>query len=177
MGRKKKVPPGTWIERELFQSRAFLSLRGFAPQLLILFLGKRILRYTEVGKRKRWQCLNCQEMTMTYVKLQKKYGITNPRFSRALDDLLGKGFIEICHQGGAYQRDKSVYALSDKWQIWSDGAVFQRRKPDVYRGYQGRNKDRSTPKLKRRGDVLRGYQEKSGKQATRKLKRLPRLHP
>jgi hypothetical protein len=38
--RKPKQPPGTWVERELFQSKAFHSLGGFAPQLLILFLGK-----------------------------------------------------------------------------------------------------------------------------------------
>ena len=50
MGKKKpKLPPGTFIERDLFESPAFLALRGFAPQLLILILGKRW--FDKVGEK------------------------------------------------------------------------------------------------------------------------------
>ena len=45
MGKKKRkkgnFKSGTWVERELFMSRAYHALSGFAPQLLTLFFGKR----------------------------------------------------------------------------------------------------------------------------------------
>jgi len=137
VGRQTKVPPGTWIERELFESKAFLSLRGFAPQMLILFLSKR--QFRKVGKpgKERRTCVNCNNITMTYIELRKKYGITEPRVARAFDDLLAKGFIEYEHHGGAYKRDKSVFRLSDSWCLWRPGMVINMRHNDVKRGFQG----------------------------------------
>jgi DNA-binding XRE family transcriptional regulator len=41
VARKYKLPSGTWVEREMMQSQAFINLKGFAPQLLILILAKR----------------------------------------------------------------------------------------------------------------------------------------
>ena len=135
MARKKKrrfkVSPGTWLTRELFESRAFLSLRGFAPQLLILILGKRNIDYNH-------DCLNCDSLTMTYAELVNKYGITQPRATRAFDELLAKGFLEVKHQGGRCQSDRNIYSLSERWTFWSPGVVFQERKRDVKRGFQKR---------------------------------------
>ena len=47
--KKSKLPPGTWIERDMFESKGYLSLRGFSPQLLTLILGKRW--FDKVGKK------------------------------------------------------------------------------------------------------------------------------
>ena len=137
MSRKRKLPPGTWVERDLFESKAFLSLRGFAPQLLILLLGKRQFKMVGNKGKKRWCCTNCQSLTITYIELRKQYGITVPRVTRAIDDLLAKGFVEIYHQGGRIRQDRNIYSLSDKWTLWVPGMVFSRRKRDVKRGYQG----------------------------------------
>ena len=107
---------GTFVERELFESKAFLALKGAAPQVLILFLGKRWFeKIGRKGKEKRY-CLNCDSLSFTYIEAEKKFGITKSRFSRAIDELLAKGFITIKHAGGGYQQDKSVYALSDNWK-------------------------------------------------------------
>ena len=132
MGKKrKKASPGTWLTRELFESRAFLSLKGFAPQLLILILGKR-----QIDNQHR--CVNCDSLNMAYAELAKNYDITTPRAIRAFDELLAKGFLEVRHRGGQCQQDKNVYALSDSWQIWSSGMIFKRRKRDVRRGFQNK---------------------------------------
>lgn len=133
---KRKLPPGTWIERELFESRAFLSLKGFAPQLLVLFLSKRQFeKYGRRGKEKRI-CVNCDSIRFTYIEAKKKYGISKSRFSRAIDELLAKGFIIIVHQGGGYKQDQSIYALSDKWMLWQPEIVFEKRKKmKVQRGF------------------------------------------
>ncbi len=137
MGKKNKFPPGTWVDRELFESEAFISLTGVAPQLLILILSKRrIENHGRKGKEKK-VCVNCDSIYFTYIEAKKKYRISKPRFTRAIDDLLEKGFINIKHQGGNYKQDKTIYALSDTWLIWKPGMVFEQRKIDpVKRGYR-----------------------------------------
>ena len=135
--KKAKTPPGTYVERELFESQAFLALIGFAPQLLILILGKRWFDTVgKTGKAKRI-CTNCDTLTFTYLEAEKKYGITKTRVTRAFDELLAKGFLTVKHQGGGYKQDKNIYALTNKWRIWSPGAVFEKREKDlVQRGWR-----------------------------------------
>lgn len=151
MGSKKyKFPPGTWVERDLFNSKAFWALKGAAPQLLIRFLSKR-QRSNEPDRKgqKSNEWSNLDSLTMTYAELanmwtepysKKKSGITQPRITRAIDELLAKGFIEIRNAGGAYQQDKAVYAIIEKWRIWNHGIVFNERHFDVHRGYQAKKK-------------------------------------
>jgi len=144
MGNKKgKFKSGTWIEREMYMSRAFLSLSGFAPQFVILVYGKRDFN-------KNRECTNSNNITMTYPELEnifnvgnrnplnkKKDGISKPRITRAINEALKKGFIEIVHQGGAFKQDKTIFALSDNWRIWQPGVVFSERKKDTRtRGYR-----------------------------------------
>jgi hypothetical protein len=143
-----KSPPGTWVERKLFESKAFIALGGVAPQVLILFLGKRQIRNVQIGKKNRRICVNCDSISFTYIEAEQQYGITKSRFSRALKDLLAKGFITCEYKGGGYQRDKSIYALSENWQHWSPGTVFEKRKKEsVERGFCKPKKQISTPKI------------------------------
>ena len=137
----QKAPPGTWVERETFESMAFLALKGFAPQLLILFLAKR--RFDQTGRKgkKKRVCTNCESIIFTYVEAKEKYGITKSRFSRAIDELLAKGFITIIHHGGSYKQDKTVYGLSENWRHWQPGTVFEvRERETVKRGFCKPNK-------------------------------------
>jgi hypothetical protein len=136
MAKKKKLPPGTWIERDMFESKAYLSLKGFAPQLLTLILSKRWFETVgRKGKEKRI-CINRDSITFTYIEAKTKYGITKSRLSRAIGELLAKGFITIVHRGGGYKQDKTIYGLSDKFLIWQPGTVFETRKKEkVQRGF------------------------------------------
>ena len=113
-------------------------MRGFAPQLLVLILGKRDMQYISdrKGKKGQYQCVNCDRITMTYIELEK-LGITHPRVVRAKDDILAKGFVEIVSPGGTYQKDKTIFRLIEQWRLWVPGQVFNKRKRDVKRGYQG----------------------------------------
>jgi hypothetical protein len=145
---RHKKSGGAFVERELYESKAFLVLKGVTPQVLILFLGKRWFeKVGRKGKEKRF-CTNCSELVFTYIEAEKEHGITKSRFSRAIDDLLAKGFITIEHKGGGYQKDKSVYALSDQWRFWRPGTVFEERKREsVQRGFCKPNKENSTSKV------------------------------
>ena len=136
MARKFKLSPGTWLEREMFESQAYLALRGFAPQLLTLLLGKRQFEKTEKKGKERRFCINCDSLTLTYIELEKRYGISKPRTSRGFDELFAKGFTRYKHRGGGYQQDKSIYELIEKWRLWKPGVVFEKREKDnAQRGF------------------------------------------
>jgi hypothetical protein len=143
MGRKKgRLKSGTWLERDLFNSRAFWALRGAAPQLLIRFLGKRDIGNDGNG---HYKVKNAHNITMTYLELEnlwtkkpkgKVEGIERKRIIRAIDELLAKGFIEIIHRGGAYQQDKTIYALSENWRLWREGMICSKRSKETrQKGY------------------------------------------
>ena len=136
MGKYKKLAPGTWIEREMFESQAFLSLKGFAPQFLILILAKRQFEnHGRKGRQKRI-CINCDKLNITYTEFKNKYGITQPRMTRAINQLLAKGFLSIIYPGGTYRQDKAIYALSTNWVIWQPGMMFEsRERESVARGF------------------------------------------
>ena len=139
---KKQVGKGkgTFVERDLFESDAFWSLTGGAPQMLIYLLAKRNLKKTKNGS---WHCLNGHELNLTYIEL-KKLGVTQPRGTRSFDELLAKGFIELVHQGGAYKKDQSIYSLSNKWLLWKKGIIFSTRPIIFKRGFQGGRKTKIT---------------------------------
>jgi len=137
---------GVYLPAEIIESKAYVSLGGIAAQVLTMIMLKR--RFEKFCGKKRGDpkksvCVNGNELTLTYIEAQEKYGIKKCRFLRALDDLLEKGFITCTHQGGGYKRDKSTYALSDRYQQWKPGIVFERRQFDpVSRGFRHPKKNR-----------------------------------
>ena len=135
---------GTFITREMLESEAYLSLNGFAPQLLSLILLKRqFAKHGRRGKEKRI-CLNCDKLNITYAEFKNKYGVTQPRMTRAIDQLLEKGFLSIVYPGGTFRQDKAVYALSDNYIIWKPGIVFETRKKEgIERGFCKPKKQKS----------------------------------
>ena len=79
---------------------------------------------------------NCDKLNITYTEFKNKYGITQPRMTRALDQLLEKGFLSIVYPGGTYRQDKAIYSLSTNWMIWQTGIIFEgRERESVARGF------------------------------------------
>lgn len=134
----------------MIESEAFLSLKGFAPQLLIVVFGKRQFEKQGRKGKEKWVLVNGDKINITYTEFadKKKYGgengITQPRLTRAIDQLLEKGFLTVVHAGGLYRHDKAVYALSDSWIIWKPGMTFQiREKEKIKRGFCNSKKQKS----------------------------------
>jgi hypothetical protein len=131
---------GAYVEAAIFESKAYLSLIGIAPQVLMLFMLKRQFEKAPAGKREKMGkkiCVNSNCLSLTYIEAKNKYGITQPRFTRAIDELLAKGFLTKKHPGGGYQKDKAVYGLSDKYLKWQPGSVIENRKKDpLQRGFR-----------------------------------------
>ena len=124
MGRKKKAPSGTWVTREMIMSKAFTSLSGGAKQVLLMFLLKRDMTKQHV-------CSNCDSLTMTYLELENMHGegdgMARTAIVYSIEQLLGRGFIQVIRQGGGYQKDKSVYGLTEDWRFWVPGSVIRTR--------------------------------------------------
>jgi len=128
-----QLPGKIWIDRAMIESRAYLSLSGFSPQLLTLVFGKR--QFEKQGRRGKgkWVLINGDNINITYAEFKKKYGITQPKLTRAIDQLLEKGFLTVVRPGGTYRHDKAVYALSDNWILWKPGLTFQKREREAVR--------------------------------------------
>ena len=133
---KAKLPGKIWIDRGMTESKAYLSLKGFAPQLLTLVLGKRQFEKQGRKGKEKWVLVNGDSINITYTEFNRKYGTTQPKLTRAIDHLLEKGFLSRVYPGGMCRHDKASFALIDKWMLWRPGIVFEvREKESVQRGF------------------------------------------
>jgi hypothetical protein len=133
---------GIYIERALYQSKAFLSLGRNAIKLLFALLDVRIREPQKIAKdrkgaKRKPRYINEDRLEAPYPTLRKKYRMNNQGITNAIDELLAKGFIEISHSGGMGEHDKSRYALTEDYLQWNPGNIFNCRKHDVRRGFQG----------------------------------------
>jgi hypothetical protein len=153
-GKKKKqgngYGDGTFIKTSLVLSKAVLSLgkKGTAPtvsaasekMLLMLYL-KRKFSHLKHKDGKEWVRTDDNKFSLTYKELEA-HGIPQAMATRGFDEMLAKGLIKIAHQGGAYDKDKTLYSLVDDYKRWRPGDPPIRTRPkDIKRGYQGKNKN------------------------------------
>ena len=154
--KKKKKGNGygkhTMLKSSLFLSPAFISLgvKGTAPtvsaastKVLIMLYGKRQFSKIKTSKgKKEWIRADDNKLSLTYKELLAR-GIPQGMATRAFDELLAKGFIEIAHPGGAFDKDKSLYSLIDEYKRWRPGdPPIRIRIRDVKRGYQDKAKQK-----------------------------------
>lgn len=136
MPNQKKALPILVIERNLFTSKAWLSLNGIAPQVYFLFLCRK--QMDKIGKKghEKWICTNSREIIFTIRMAKNLYGFTQPRFTRAIDMLIEKGFIDII-KSGALLKESTIYGLSDRWQKYGTSEFKERKriKCNVDRGF------------------------------------------
>jgi len=132
------------IDAGLVLSRAFLNLTGAAPHVYLLFLRRR--RLVKLGRtgKERWVIGNNGEIVFPYAEAENKFGITRPRFQRALDQLVEHGFIDIVHPGGGMTKDISKYSISDRWLNYgTNNFIHKHRKKDT-RGLGFKKKELKT---------------------------------
>jgi hypothetical protein len=128
------------LEREMYQHRAFLSLSKNAMKTLIALLdGRDMKNVARKGQKKKFVCMNPDNLRLPYGLLEKTYRIPRGRIPSAIDELLEKGFMERKRAGGSKKHDMAIYALSERWRLWIPGAKpFQVRGIRQHHGYQGR---------------------------------------
>ena len=68
-----------------------------------------------IKKGKNQEMLNNGELVYTYVEAERM-GISRSAFLRALDDLIGRGFIKVSRTGAGTHKLTTLYALTDAWK-------------------------------------------------------------
>jgi len=91
------------FERDLILSRAYSELSGKAHHLLSLLYARR---QVEEGR-----IVNNKEIMLTYAEAEKKHGISKDQFTRARDQLVEKGFINIMKD-----TCPALYEISNRWR-------------------------------------------------------------
>jgi hypothetical protein len=138
-GSAKAVPKGkrrpVVVDREVFTSRAWLSLTGVAAQVYTLFLLRR--RMEKQGRRGggQWVCANNGEIVFTYREAETKYGISQPRFLRAIDALIEHGFLDIASPGKAVAKVPTLYTISERWRDYGKPSFKKASRKKVKMGY------------------------------------------
>ena len=132
------------IDAGLVLSRAFLNLTGAAPHVYLLFLRRR--RLVKLGRtgKERWVIENNGNIVFPYAEAENKFGITRPRFQRAIDQLVEKGFLDIKHAGGGLMKDTSKYSISERWQDYGTDSFIQRNRKKDVRGLGFKKKELKT---------------------------------
>lgn len=140
--KRKYKPGGIYIERDLYQSEAFLSLGKNAIKILFALLDNRIREPAardKKGSKRKPRFINLDRLVIPYGMLEKKYKISRSNIPAAIDELLAKGFIKISYHGGACKHDQSKYALSNNYSFWTPHTEpFEIRPKRERHGYQGR---------------------------------------
>ena len=67
-----------------------------------------------------WEVVNDNKLVFTYAAAEE-LGISNERFTAALELLLARGFIHIVKTGHGIRQNATFYGLSDGWIKWKPG--------------------------------------------------------
>ncbi|MFH1731226.1 MAG: hypothetical protein ABIF82_06210 [Planctomycetota bacterium] len=114
----KKCSEKVWFWRDMPKSKAFLELSGKAPHVLLIFQTKLQMTKRNDAKAGGWEIGNNGEIVFTYREAASKYGIDKGQFTRALDQLIERGFIEIRRRGSGLHRSTTLYAVIEDWRLY-----------------------------------------------------------
>ena len=108
-----------FVSRSAITSPAFLSLKTAAAcQVYLIFLNKCAWKKMQ-GKRKRkdsFVLVNQNEIQFSYKEAENKWRIKPGRFTRAIDQLVEVGLIDIAKSGYGLKKDVTLYGISERWQ-------------------------------------------------------------
>lgn len=126
-----------YLERDLLKSKVFRSLCKTSMVAYFDFRMKCKWQSDKKkrGKRENWYIINNGDIEYTYSEAEKR-GIPRASFMRAIDELIGKGFIDVVHSGsGGVKGDKSKYGISQRWRDWGTDEFVKKARPrDTRRG-------------------------------------------
>jgi hypothetical protein len=120
---KVRLPPFTPLLNEELVSVAYLALTGSAAKCLMHF--KHI---HGVCKFKADEDANIL-FDYTYAEA-KKYGFGKSTFSRIIDELVAKGFLNVITQGGLRGRGMSntKFQMSERWRDYGKPSFMKRQR-------------------------------------------------
>lgn len=138
---------GAFIERELFESKAFKSLTKKQMQIYFYFLLKRQFgqnkgKSGKPGKRTPSKIIiNNGKIVFTYSEAEK-LGFPRKTFRVAIDKLIEVGFIDIAHPGkggmvvnGKVTGECTLYGIFERWKDYgNENFETKKRQKDTRQG-------------------------------------------
>jgi hypothetical protein len=118
------------LEQKMLKSKAWLKLTGVSTQVFLIFRTKcKMVKAQGKAEMHSGRVIaNNGELVFTYEEAREKYGIKKDRFTRALDQLIEYGFIDICFTTNGLHQLETLYAISSRWKNWGkDSFVVKKR--------------------------------------------------
>ncbi len=108
------------LSKTMLRSKAFVTLTGAAKQILFeLYMRLKLDGYKPKKRYKgdeRFYEKNNGQLVLTYKGIHKQFGYSTATISKAIDQLVAHGFIEIVELGCGVKRQSHKIALIKKWQ-------------------------------------------------------------
>jgi hypothetical protein len=121
------------IDQDLVKSPAWMSLRGSATQVYLIFLCKR--RMEKLGRKSpKPICTNNGDIVFTYQEAKEKYGISKDSFTRGIDALIDRGLLDIAREGGIL-KTASKYSLAERWRKYGNSDFEAHERLKIWRGF------------------------------------------
>lgn len=140
---------GTFVQKELICSKAYKELKSVGKEILVLFL----LRQPVHKKNGKWILIKDGEISFTYSEAKNEHGISQQRFTKGIDAVIGKGFIELKYQGGGMEGDYSLFRVSEMWRKYGtdEFKVLHRPKKGIRIGFARKNyRKKNDPNLSKK---------------------------
>ncbi|MBW8017738.1 MAG: hypothetical protein FVQ82_16305 [Planctomycetes bacterium] len=118
------------LEQKMLKSKAWLKLTGASTQVFMIFRTKckMVKPQSKPNKHSGMVIANNGEIVFTYDEALEKYGIKKDRFTRALDQLIKYGFIDICFTTNGLHKVETLYAISSRWKDWGKSTFIVKKR-------------------------------------------------
>ena len=104
----------------MLRSKAFVTLTGAAKQILLELRIRLIVESYAPRRRdkdsRRYYAKNNGKLILSYKSIHRQFGYSTATISRAIDQLVAHGFIEIAELGCGVKRQSHKIALIKNWQ-------------------------------------------------------------
>jgi len=122
----------TLVENDIFYNskrmlrcKAFVKLTGAAKQILLELYMRLKTNAIGKGKGKKFFAENNGELVLSYKSITGQYGYSSATISKAIDQLVDYGFIEIAELGCGVKRQSHKIALITNWQNYGTESFFK----------------------------------------------------
>lgn len=122
-----------FVSRAVVKSKAFFSLKNAAStQVYMIFLSKcqwLPVQGARARRKRQYTHANNGEIQFSYKEAKEKFGISTGRFTRAIDELVRVGLIDIAKSGFGLHKDVTLYAVSERWKQYGTSEFQHAERP------------------------------------------------
>ena len=87
------------------------------------------------GRTDDWICANQGEIVFPYKDIMKIFDVTDGAVRNMIDSLIRVGLLDIAHSGLGLAKDPTLYAISDRWELYGQDEFVVMKRPKCKRGF------------------------------------------